>query len=474
MNGIKLFVRHAKASPQRTALWMPDSRHTSFGELMEMACKVQGNLIKQGIEAGDAVLVFDTLGPRLFSSILAIVGLGCHAIFAEPWMPLPDLNYTIATAKPKFFLTNFFGRLWALRVAAIRAIPHWIGFGNIQSVWPSSSLHIESISPNDPAIITFTSGTTGTPKGVVRTQQFLVDQQEIISKTLYNTPYHGPDLCVFANYALTNLLSGRCTLLIPPNWNKKMLSSLDDLPINLQPDTLTCGPAFLMQLMKQAHLPTLQSIHVGGALTDCWIFEKAFQHWPHARWSHIYGSSEAEPITVVDAHLAVKNSRERGFFQTLHLGKAIDDIETSIEEQGLWVTGKHVCPQYVGNYEANTLYKRVDQEKRTWHFMGDRIIEDQAGWWYGGRAQQNYKDFTLEQKIYNFLGSSASFIHRTEDDRLFLIGEKLNDNQMTIKKMFKNLTGIIEGTIYRDERHHAQINRPLSLRKCAKWLIPPE
>ena len=47
-----------------------------------------------------------------------------------------------------------------------------------------SSFILESVEENTPGIITFTTGTTGTPKGVVRNQGYLVHQHRILSKVL--------------------------------------------------------------------------------------------------------------------------------------------------------------------------------------------------------------------------------------------------------------------------------------------------
>ena len=280
MNCIQLFNRQAKRIPHSPALWVPGRGAITFGELRELASQAQRLLHGKGLRPGDAVLILDGLGPRLFAAVIAILALGGQVIFVEPWMSLPNLNYAIGKAQPKIFLTNLFGRLWGLRASSIRAIPCWTGMQKIRNTNPLRSLHVESVDGNLPGIITFTSGTTGRPKGVVRSQRYLIDQHVVIEKHLEVTQLHGPDLTIFGNLVLSNLASGRCSLLIPPNWKSKVLAGLDTLPITLKPSSLTCGPAFLMKLMDCAHCHTLQSIHVGGALTDCWILEKGFELWP--------------------------------------------------------------------------------------------------------------------------------------------------------------------------------------------------
>ncbi|GIT51150.1 MAG: hypothetical protein Ct9H300mP15_13630 [Gemmatimonadota bacterium] len=59
---------------------------------------------------------------------------------------------------------------------------------------------------------------------------------------------------------------------------------------------------------------------IGGAQTDCWTLEHGFDRWPEARWTHVYGGSEVEPVACVDAREAVAKSRGRDRFQALFVG----------------------------------------------------------------------------------------------------------------------------------------------------------
>jgi acyl-CoA synthetase (AMP-forming)/AMP-acid ligase II len=186
---------------------------------------------------------------------------------------------------------------------------------------------------------------------------------------------------------------------------------------------------------------------------------------------HLYGSSEAEPVAVSDAKMAVKKSREKNYFQTLSLGKPISFIQSQIENSRTWVTGPHVCPLYLGNDEENKLYKRKDEKGLVWHDMGDRVLEDPSGnWWYAGRSSQKPEDFKLEQDIYYFLKSSLSFVHRDKAGKLYLCGEKITNPEDVLKK-FSILEKVVNLKIKRDSRHRARIDRMASLKKGAPWLL---
>ena len=467
MNCTDLFFKQAKEGPNKIALFDFKGNQTTFGELSQMASLAQVQLRQYGMQPGDTILLQEFPGPKLYSLVIAILSLGATAILVEPWMPIKNIEKVISATKPKIFFSGFVGKMWGFRVRGIRKIPKWLGHSLFkQSLGPKNELKVENVEENTPGIITFTTGTTGDPKGVVRHQGYLLHQHRILTKALHTDKHDGVDLCVFANFVFLNLASGRPSLIMPFKWSLKNFKKIDDLPKDLKPETVTSGPCFLMHLLKFCDLSNLKGAHIGGALTDTWIFDEALKKWPEAEWTHVYGSSEAEPVCVVPIPEAVKNSKEKGFFQTLFLGNPVKDISINNNENELWVTGDHVCPRYIGNEEENKKNKKKDDQGRVWHNMGDRIKKDDTGLWYSGRSGQEYKDFELEQKVYQFLKSSLSFItkHKNEN-RLLLVGEKLKGREEEIKKNFPEISEIKHGKIIRDIRHRSRINRPESLRK---------
>ena len=213
------------------------------------------------------------------------------------------------------------------------------------------------------------------------------EQHFALADALRSKEYQGADLTVFANMALFNLTCGRCSLLVPAKPSRKFFRLLPHLPASLAPATLTSGPAFLKQLFEEAPLASLKSVNIGGALTDCQLFEKGFSLLPEANWLHVYGSSEAEPVAICDAREAVRESKKRGYFQTLYLGQPVPEIQARMEKNSTWVWGQHVSPFYLGDEQSNRRCKREDESGRVWHDMGDRIQMADNAWWYG-RPQQ--------------------------------------------------------------------------------------
>lgn len=475
MNCVELVTRCADLRPSQIALMIPGQAGISYAELQRAAAGVQQELRSRGLRAGDSVLIFDQLSYRLYGAILGMLASGVTVQLIEPWMPVARIERVVEMTRPKAFWCNWIGRIWGSRVRAIRNIPVWL----TPALSPGREpLCIEQVPSDHAGIITFTSGTTGSPKGVSRTHGYLKTQHEVLSEAFEVEQHRGPDLCVIANFALSNLAAGRSTILMPSSWKPSLIEKLQGLPPELQPVTSTCGPAFLLKLLRHAGLPRIESIHVGGALTDCWIFEEALGKWRAAEIGHVYGSSEVEPVAVGRARDMVDASRSRGYFQTLALGRPVPQTRTDFQEDGLWVTGPHVSPKYVGNDEENRKYKRLDDQGRTWHFMGDRIQCDQGTLWYAGRSAQSPDDFALEQQIYFQARSSTSFIHRTGNGERILVGCGVQRLLPALPASLRSSvsTAVEVGAIRRDRRHRARIDRVATLqkelsRKEQQWLL---
>ena len=467
MNALTLLTEKKELNLDQEAIFvLGTNAKISFRELLLLAAKIQKEFHqKYKLKAGDTVLLADQISPTLYASVIAILGMGATVILVEPFLPLTEIEEVVNSVNPTLFLASRMGQCWGLRVKAIRKIKHWVHMSSLLKTSGQKEFEVERVNPNQAGIITFSSGTTGKSKGIVRTHSALFAQNRIIEKEANLEQFKNPDLTIFANLVLGNLAMGRGSVFIPPPtknslWGKSLLL-LNSLPATLQPETLSCGPAFLKSAiaLKNLDLSSLKSIHVGGALSDCSIFTDAFSKLSDARFLHVYGSTEAEPVAFSDARIAVKESLKRGYFQTLLLGKPIPEITPYFNDQGLWVKGPHVAPFYLGNEQENSLHKKRDSQGDILHFMGDRIKADELGWWYEGRAFQQSEDFNLEQEIYSQLQSSKSFIHRGENNEIILMGEFNKEQMLKLKQKFPIISEIRNKKIIRDRRHRARIDR---------------
>src|SRR4029077_2703793 len=87
---------------------------------------------------------------------------------------------------------------------------------------------IEACAADTPALIRFTSGSTGQPKGAVRTHGFLLEQQRVIEKSL-RLVAGDVDLATLPMFVLANLASG-VTSIIPPA-DLRAPGAIDPMPV---------------------------------------------------------------------------------------------------------------------------------------------------------------------------------------------------------------------------------------------------
>lgn len=445
-----------------------DGAPSDFGTLVALACNAEKHLDRAGLGPGDSVLLADSISAEFYASIMALLSRGITVLLVEPFLPLSEIDAIVARMNPRYFIASSIGKIWGVRSKSIRRIPRWISARSICAgrIDSSHARKIPSIrvSADHPGVITFTSGTTGRSKGVVRTHHGLTAQNRAIRVSGDFDRYPGPDLAVFANLVLANLGMGRGTVFVPSGWKTRHLKRLADLPPEWRPQTLSTGPAFLDRLIESGQARDLRSVHVGGALSDCAQFERAFDHFgSDTRFLHVYGSSEAEPVAFSDARESVRLSRSCGYFQTLHLGTPARGIETRTGPEGLWVTGDHVCKRYIGNDAEAGKHKQSDSSGRIWHFMGDRVSEDANGLWYRGRSFQTEGEFELEQKVYAYLGHSAAHLEADPvAGHLVLRGEGVDARSAGILSQFPQIQSVMETRIIRDRRHRSRIDRGAS------------
>lgn len=432
----------------------------SFEELYQRVIKAQKLLQSKNLQKGDTLLLFEAPTPNLYAIILGALGLGLKLMIIEPWMKADKINLLLKKIQPQALLTKGLGKLVLARAKETKNIKHKFNTQALDNFTydQNDKVICVEMNPEDHAILTFTTGTSGAPKGVHRKHGYLVDQQNVLKKYLDYEKYPKLDLTVFTNVVLLNLSLGKGSLIINPKWTDKSIRELDELPLEFQVDTTAMGPAFLKKLLKLTSKLQLESFHLGGALADNDLYESALKRWPNAQMHHIYGSTEAEPVSIIDLKVAVAKSKEAGYFQTLYIGNPIEEISTLQKNGSLWVSGPHVSPMYENDDEANKKNKYQDDKGIVWHNMGDQIIPDKNGHWYQGRDFQTPEDFKLEQEVYSYLQDSKSFVKRI-NNKPVLFGEDLSEKKEKLLQQFPQLNDIIERKIIRDVRHRARIDR---------------
>lgn len=465
MNAMHMLSEQIRARPEALAFWELSGRTLTFGEMGEQAAHAQGVLRRRGFQPGMRAVVFAWPSASLFSWMGAIVGLGGTVVVLEPWMSGLQVARALDALSPTHFVHDMLGWLWGARLGAIRRIPAWMWLTGKRS---RDTMEIEPVDPSTQAVITFTTGSTGNQKGVVRTHTTLITTRDILLERTGSKDLTGPDLCIFSGIAMMNLAAGRTTLLVSP-WKRGVIKALDGLPSALKPVSLSTGPAFLKRVLDESNSLTLRHLDVGGAPCDCGLLQWAVDRWPQARINWVYGGTEVEPVAVTDAGLAIQKSRGRGLFQVLYLGKPVPEIRWENLGENLWVQGPHVSPLYVASPEENARFKRVGP-KGTWHCTGDRVLPDHNGdFWFEGRATQPHSHFLAEQRIYALVQHSSAFVFENRRKELCAAGVNIGRVSQKIRSSIPEIRHVMNtAKIHYDRRHHSRVDRARSLEELGE------
>src|SRR5688572_25572020 len=148
-------------------------REWAFGEVADRAARLAGTLAARGVRRGDVVLTLIGNRPEWVLAMVACFRLGAVVLPCTEQLRPKDLRLRLEVARPAAVVCD--ERNEAVLVAA-----GWSG----PTVWAPLGDHGRGdapppaeLAPEDPCLITFTSGTAGEPKAVVHAQRYLSGQR---------------------------------------------------------------------------------------------------------------------------------------------------------------------------------------------------------------------------------------------------------------------------------------------------------
>ncbi|MGA8218030.1 MAG: AMP-binding protein [Solirubrobacterales bacterium] len=178
MNFIEDVMERSKAS--RPGIVAIDAqgfrREWHFGELIARSAGLSGAMAARGVERGDAVMTL--VGSRIewVLAMLACFRMGAVAMPCNPQLRRKDLEVRVNPARPKLCIGQ---------EELLGELPDIVPAMNLTEVAEALDEDLPQETPasvaeldlDDPAVIIFTSGTTGDPKGVVYPQRYLLGQR---------------------------------------------------------------------------------------------------------------------------------------------------------------------------------------------------------------------------------------------------------------------------------------------------------
>ncbi|MDA0162841.1 AMP-binding protein [Solirubrobacter ginsenosidimutans] len=146
-------------------------REYTFGALSGAAGRLAGTLDALGVRRGDVVLTLVGNRPEWALTMLACFRQGFVVLPCTEQLRPKDLAQRLAVAQPRIVVAD-------VRNSATLKDAGWSG-ETLWVPWEAEASHTPphaELAPEDPCLITFTSGTSGEPKAVLHGQRYLTGQ----------------------------------------------------------------------------------------------------------------------------------------------------------------------------------------------------------------------------------------------------------------------------------------------------------
>ncbi len=412
----------ARQRPDHTALWFKGA-HLSYAEVDRLSDAFAAGLVAQGLKKGDRVAL---LLPNCPQSVISQLGVWKAGAIAAPLNPLYtefELEHTITEcgAVTAVVLSPFYKKIRALcgRTRINRTKLENIIVTNIKEYLPILQRHMftlfkekqdghritlqtgdlwfadllrqygnsprpnVSVSPDDPALLLFTGGTTGTPKGAVGTHLgLLADGMQL--RTWFEVAIDKwddvvlllmPIFHVYGNVGvLITGLVGRNTLALVPN--PRDLDDVIKTIRQVQPALVPGVPTLFNALLK--HPDVLSGKVDFRSMKLCVSGAAALLKETKERFELLTGGHMIEAYGLTESFLATIITPVHGIYKPGAVGISLPDVEIRIADT---YTGQGSLPS---SEVGEILISAPQVMKEYWGRSDETADIIQDGWLHTG------------------------------------------------------------------------------------------
>jgi long-chain acyl-CoA synthetase len=294
---LAILQRAVAKRPDNVAL-ICGERSLTYAEYGESVSALAGRLVKAGV-AGNHVVILLRNSIEICIAIFAGQAAGAATVTLNPDYTTRELEPMFADTKPVVTITHedLVGRLEGLEAGMVWSI-------ETLDKLPPAALKFENIAPDDIALIQFTGGTTGRPKGVMLSHRAVatnVAQREAVLPTQFGDERILCTMPLFHSFAsamglhLAAYTAGTLVILprYRPDW---VIDAIDSHGITRFP----AGPTVFASLLNfegltRARVASLRCAYSGSAPLPL----ETLTRWEMMTGVPIYegyGQSEAGPI----------------------------------------------------------------------------------------------------------------------------------------------------------------------------------
>ncbi|MCL2013541.1 MAG: AMP-binding protein [Oscillospiraceae bacterium] len=298
-NIVEYLEQAARLWPEKTVYKDKDNSVT-FAGVKDMSDRI-ASLLCAKVPQGSPVIVFAAKSVYVASMYLGVAQAGCFYIPLDADLPVHRLRIIFETIKPDFVLTdgeftlpdelNYNGNILTLD-ECLKAETDSAMLRNRREKWRDT----------DPLYVLFTSGSSGTPKGVVTSHRNVIDYIDVFAETF--------GICnsdIFGNQAPLDYVAALRDLYLPLRTGAMTVlfdKSLFSMPkilfneINLNKCTILCWVASAFSLcaelgvFSEIKLETVNKVFFTGSVFPCRHLKIWQENLPGTVFVNHYGPTE--------------------------------------------------------------------------------------------------------------------------------------------------------------------------------------
>jgi len=412
----------AISDPDKPALLYPSP--ISYRELDQKADLLAQGLDRMGLKKGMKAIMLVPANTDFFILTFALLRMGVILVLIDPGVGRKVMKKSLRNVNADAFIGMPLAHLFRLlNYRSFRNIQFLVTMGprlfwkgkSFKSLFakPGIRFNPPKTDPNDIGGIFFTSGSTGSPKGVIYQNRMFHAQIHCFSSH-YHWSEKEIDLCTFPLIGLFSICLGSSVVIADMNPTKPASLSPEKIWNNIEEYNCThmfASPMVLRKLSAYAiskgkKLSAMKRIVSAGAPVPVDLLRRMKAILPLIAEIHTpYGATEALPVTDISATELINLDQELEFIEGICVGRPLDGIALKIirisdHQISDWsevtelpvgqigeiaVSGPVVTEAYLNNPLADSKSKISAPASTIFHRMGDlgRIDESGLLWFYG-------------------------------------------------------------------------------------------
>jgi long-chain acyl-CoA synthetase len=301
---------HALATPGREAVACGEVR-LSFGQVDAQSTRLANGLVARGIGIGDRVAICLSNRAEFVAAFMGVVKAGAIAITLNPRLSAPEVAYILGDATPGALILEDetrallakAGRLPALRLCVDAPAAGEVSFA---ALIRDSGTMLPDVPPEfDDCMISYTSGTTGKPKGAIITQANYIMLAAYINGLQWNLTTSDRILATTplahrsAFQRLLNMVCAGASLVVTPRFDAKEAARIIEAEgITLMGMVPTVGRMLLPEIeAAPERFRTLRAAVVTGEAFPVEVKQRLLRALPELELHSFFAMTEVGAIT---------------------------------------------------------------------------------------------------------------------------------------------------------------------------------